>query len=113
MPEEYISYEDFAKVDVRVGRVINVEEFPEAHKPAYKLTIDFGPLGIKKSSARVTANYSKNDLLGRQIACVANFKPKQIGPFISDVLVLGFDDENGEAVLVMPTKEVPLGGKLA
>ncbi|MDE2096762.1 MAG: tRNA-binding protein [Patescibacteria group bacterium] len=113
MPEEYISYEDFAKVDVRVGRVINVEEFPEAHKPAYKLTIDFGPLGIKKSSARVTANYSRDDLLGRQIACVVNFKPKQIGPFVSDVLVLGFDDENGEAALVMPTKEVPLGGKLA
>ncbi|MCL5006860.1 MAG: tRNA-binding protein [Patescibacteria group bacterium] len=113
MPGNLISFDDFAKVDVRVGRIVKVDDFPEARRAAYKLTIDFGPLGVKKSSARLTANYSKENLLNKQVACVVNFPPKQVGPFNSEVLVLGFTDENNEAVLVIPTKEVPLGNKLS
>ncbi len=107
-----ITYDHFEKVDIRVGRIIEVEDFPQARKPAYKLTIDFGPLiGIKRSSAQVT-NYPKEELLGMQIVAVVNFPPKQIGPFISEVLTLGVPAANGEVILLAPTREVPLGGKM-
>lgn len=108
-----IDYADFEKVDIRVGRILNVEEFPEARKPAYKLTLDFGAdIGIKKSSAQITANYNKEQLIGKQVIAVVNFPPKQIGPFISEVLTLGIPDEEGEVVLLSPDTEVPLGGKM-
>ena len=108
-----ISYDDFEKVDIRVGEVIRVEDFPEARKPAYKLTIDFGPeIGVKKSSAGITKHYTKDDLLGIQVIGVVNFPPKQIGPFVSEVLTLGLPDENGDVVLLTPTKKVPKGGKI-
>lgn len=107
-----ITFSDFEKVDIRVGKIIEVEDFPQARKPAYKLTIDFGPaIGIKRSSAQIT-NYSKEELLGRQILGVVNFAPKQIGPFLSEVLTLGVSDENGDVILLTPTKEVPLGRKM-
>lgn len=108
-----ITYADFEKVDIRSGKIVSVEDFPKARKPAYKLTIDFGSeIGIKKSSAQITEHYSKNDLLGKHVIAVINFPPKQIGPFISEVLTLGLPDENGNVVLVTPTHEVPLGQKL-
>ncbi|MEK9178347.1 MAG: tRNA-binding protein [Patescibacteria group bacterium] len=108
-----ISYDDFEKVDIRIGKIIEVEDFPEARKPAYKLTIDFGAeVGIKKSSAGITENYTKEELKGTLVLGVVNFPPKQIGPFVSEVLTLGFPDEEGNVVLVTPTKDVPLGGKL-
>lgn len=106
------TYQDFEKVDIRIGKVIEVEDFPEAKKPAYKLTIDFGPeVGVKKSSVQIT-QYKKEELLGKQVLAVVNFAPKQIGPFVSEVLTLGVPDENGNVVLVSLDKEVPLGGKL-
>jgi tRNA-binding protein len=105
--------EDFQKLEIRVGRVITVEDFPEARKPAYKLTIDFGPeIGIKKSSAQITVHYTKEDLIGRQVLCVTNFPPRQIGPFVSEVLTLGVPDERGEVILIRPDQEVFLGGRL-
>lgn len=108
-----INYNDFEKVDIRVGEIIKVENFPEARKPAYKLTIDFGKdIGIKRSSAQITKHYSKEDLLGKQVIGVVNFPPKQIGPFISESLTLGLPDENGDVVLLSPTKKVPIGGKM-
>ena len=108
-----ITYQDFEKVDIRVGEIINVEDFPEARKPAYKLTIDFGSeIGIKKSSAQITKHYSKDELIGKQVIAVINFAPKQIGPFISEVLTLGLPDENGDVVMLSPTKNVPKGGKM-
>jgi tRNA-binding protein len=108
-----ISFADFEKVDVRVGRIVAADEFPEARKPAYKLQIDFGPaLGIKKSSAQATRHYSREELVGRLVLAVVNFPPKQIGPFMSEVLTLGVPDGDGSVVLVGPDKEVPLGGKL-
>ncbi len=108
-----ISYDDFTKVDIRVGTVVSVEEFPEARKPAYKLTIDFGPeLGIQKSSAQITVHYTKEELVGRQVVAVVNFPPKQIGPFISEVLTLGLPDANGAVVLLAPTIAVPNGGRM-
>lgn len=108
-----IDYPEFEKVDIRVGEVIAVQDFPEARKPAYKLTIDFGPeIGIKKSSAQIVTNYSKEELVGKQIMGVVNFPPKQIGPFISEVLTLGVVDENDNVVLLMPTKKAKLGSKM-
>ena len=108
-----IDYSDFAKVDIRVGKIIEVHDFPEARNPAYKLVVDFGPdIGTKKTSAQITQNYEKDSLVGKQVAAVVNFPPKQIGPFMSEVLVLGFPDENKNVTLIAPNKDVPLGGKL-
>ncbi|MEY4240802.1 MAG: hypothetical protein RJA14_498, partial [Pseudomonadota bacterium] len=108
-----IAFDDFMKVDVRVGQVLAVDPFPEARKPAWKLTIDFGPdIGVKKSSAQITVHYSRDQLLGRKVAAVVNFPPRQIGPFMSEVLTLGFPDSAGEVVLVGVDREVPLGGRL-
>jgi tRNA-binding protein len=108
-----IEYSDFEKVDIRVGKIISVSEFPEARKPAYKLTIDFGSeIGIKKSSAQIVKHYTKEWLVDQLVLGVINFPPKQIGPFISESLTLGFADENGDVVLAQPNKEVPLGSKL-
>jgi tRNA-binding protein len=108
-----INYQDFEKVDIRVGEIIKAEDFPEARKPAYKLTIDFGAeIGIKKSSAQITKHYSKEELAGKLIVGVVNFLPKQIGPFVSETLTLGLPDENGGVVLLSPTKKVPKGGKM-
>ena len=108
-----ISWSDFEKVDVRVGRVIQVDDFPEARKPAWKLTIDFGPsIGLKRSSAQLRALYTREQLLGRLVLAVVNFPPKQIGPFMSECLTLGLPDEHGNVVLIGPDRDLPLGGKL-
>ncbi len=108
-----IQYDDFEKVDIRVGKIVKVEDYPEARKPSYKLEIDFGSeIGIKKSIGQYVANYSKEDLQDRLVACVVNFPSRQIGKAVSEVLTLGFADENGNPTLVSPTKNVPLGGKL-
>jgi len=116
MVKQQITYEDFEKIDIRVGRIIKVEDFPEAHNPSYKLTIDFGPeIGIKKSSGQIVKNQTKEDLLNKQVACVVNFPPKQVGPFTSEVLTLGPDDGTGEVsnwIILTPFKEVPLGSKI-
>lgn len=108
-----INYEDFEKVDIRVGKIIKVEDFPEARKPAYKLEIDFGPeIGIKKSSAQIVDLYSKKDLEGILVMGVVNFPPKQIGPFMSEVLTIGVTNEEGQVVLVRPDKPAKIGSKL-
>jgi tRNA-binding protein len=108
-----LSYADFDRVDIRVGQIVGVEDFPEARKPAYKLRIDFGPaIGIKKSSAQATKHYSKTDLLDRLVVAVVNFPPKQIGPYMSEVLTLGVPDGDGGVVLLMPERGVPLGGRM-
>jgi tRNA-binding protein len=109
---EYIEFSDFKKVDIRTGKIINAEEFPNAKKPAYKLTIDFGEIGIKKSSAQITKLYKKEELVGKQIIAVVNFKPKQIADFISEVLVLGVETEKG-VVLLSPDSEVPIGKNIS
>ncbi|MBW3196324.1 tRNA-binding protein [Marinobacter nauticus] len=108
-----ISWEDFEKVELRVGTIVEVQPFPEARKPAYKLKVDFGPeVGVRKSSAQITELYSKEDLLGKQVLAVTNFPPKQIGPFISECLVTGFKTEAGVVTLVSPDSEVENGERL-
>ncbi|MBM3733367.1 MAG: tRNA-binding protein [Acidimicrobiia bacterium] len=112
-PLPTVAYDDFARIDVRVGTVIRAEPFPEARKPSIKLWIDFGPaVGTRKSSAQITRHYAPERLVGRQVAAVVNFPPRQIGKFMSEVLVLGFPDADGEVVLVTPDLAVPHGGKL-
>ncbi len=107
-----IDVSDFARVDIRVGRVLEAEPFPQARKPAYKLRIDFGPIGIRRSSAQLTAHYQPEQLRGRLVVAVTNFPPRQIGPIRSEVLVLGVPDADGEVVLLEPTHDVPLGGRV-
>lgn len=108
-----ISYGDFEKVDIRVGRIIRAEPFPEARKPAIRLWVDFGPeIGEKRSSAQLTRHYTPEGLVGRQVLAVVNFPARQIGPVLSEVLVLGVPDDEGQVVLIGPGHEVPLGGKL-
>ncbi|MDJ0894023.1 MAG: tRNA-binding protein [Alphaproteobacteria bacterium] len=108
-----ITFDDFQRVDVRVGTVVKAEPFPEARRPAFKLWVDFGePLGVRKCSAQITAHYALDELAGKQVAAVVNFPPKQIGKFMSEILVLGFPDEAGEVVLIGPTRPVPNGGRL-
>ena len=108
-----ITYADFEAVDIRVGRITRAEPFPEARKPAYKLWLDFGPeIGEKRSSAQITKHYTIDALIGRQVLAVVNFPPRQIGPVMSEVLVLGVPDAEGAVVLIAPSQDVPLGGKL-
>jgi tRNA-binding protein len=107
-----VSFEHFAAVDIRVGRIVEVEDFPEARRPAWKLRVDFGPeIGVKRSSAQIT-NYSREELEGRLVVAVVNFPPRQIGPFMSEVLCLGASDEEGRIILLEPRSEVPLGARI-
>jgi tRNA-binding protein len=111
-PAEEIVYDDFARVDMRVGQVVEVEDFPEARKPAWKLRVDFGPeIGERRSSAQIT-NYSRDELLGRRVVAVVNFPPRQIGPVRSEVLVLGASDAEGRIILLAPDADVPLGARI-
>ena len=108
-----ISFDDFLKVDIRVGTVVEAAPFPEARKPAYKLKIDFGDeIGVKRTSVQITVHYQVEELIGRQVAAVVNFPPRQIGPFMSEVLTLGFSDENGDIVLLAPERVVPDGSRM-
>lgn len=108
-----ISYEDFEKLDIRVGTIVEVREFPEARRPAYKIFVDFGAdIGIRKTSAQVTVHYTPETLMGLQVAAVVNFPPRQIGKFMSEILILGFPDTSGNVVLVNPGTQVPDGGRL-
>lgn len=108
-----ISFDDFAAVDIRVGQVLRAAPFPEARKPAIKLWIDFGPeIGERKTSAQITRHYTPEALVGRRVVAVVNFPPRQIGPFMSEVLVLGVPDVDGEVVLLVPDQQVPLGGRM-
>jgi tRNA-binding protein len=108
-----ISWSDFERVEIRVGTVLEVEEFPEARKPAYKLRVDFGEAGIRKSSAQITVHYSREELVGKQVIGVVNFPRKQIGRFFSEALITGFADDNGDIVLAVPERPVPNGARLA
>jgi tRNA-binding protein len=108
-----ITFDDFLKVDIRVGRILAVEPFPQARKPAFKLTIDFGPeIGTKRSSAQITVNHTPEDLVGTLVLAVVNFPPRQIGPFLSEVLTLGLPDASGDVMLIRPDRDVPVGGRL-
>jgi len=112
-PAAQIGFDDFLKVDVRVGTIVAVDPFPEARKPAWKLAVDLGPeIGVRRSSAQITANYGPDDLVGRQVLAVVNFPARQIGPMMSEVLVLGVPDHAGEVVLIGPEREVANGGRL-
>ncbi|MBM6592757.1 tRNA-binding protein [Microvirga pudoricolor] len=112
-PPATITFDDFLKVDIRVGRIVAAEPFPQARKPAYKLTIDFGPeIGTKRSSAQITVNHGVEELVGQQVLAVVNFPPRQIGPFMSEVLTLGVPDADGAVMLIRPDREVPVGGRL-
>lgn len=113
MSENYISWADFEKVEIRVGTVVSVEDFPEARRPAYKLKVDFGEgVGVKKSSAQITALYTKEELLGKKVVGVVNFPPKQVGPIMSECLITGFYNTDGHVVLAVPDKDVENGAKL-
>ena len=108
-----ITFDDFLKVDIRVGKIVEAKAFPEARKPAYKLKIDFGgDIGVKSSSAQITVHYNLNELVGREVIAVVNFPPRQIGPFMSEVLTLGVPDQDGNVVLLAPTKDVPIGARM-
>ena len=108
-----ITFDDFLKVDIRVGKIIEAKEIPEARRPAYKLKVDLGPeIGVKKTSAQITQNYSLEELEGRLVAAVVNFPPKQVGPFMSEILVLGFPDSNDNVTLIAPDNDIPLGNRL-
>ena len=110
---ESIAWHDFEKVDIRVSRIINVQEFPEARKPAFKVWVDFGlEMGTKKTSAQITQNYTIDELMGKLVCAVVNFPPKQIGSYMSEILILGLPDQNGNVTLISPDKPIPLGGKL-
>ena len=112
-PLETLTFAEFQKVEIRVGTIVEVKEFPEARRPALKLWVDFGQeFGVRKTSAQITKNYEKRNLVGRQVAAVMNFAPKQIGKFMSEILVLGFPDDAGEVVLASVDKSVPNGGRL-
>ena len=112
-PSPEIGFDDFLKVDIRTGIIVDAQPFPEARKPAIKLWVDFGePLGVRKSSAQITVHYTPEDLIGKQVMAVTNFPPRQIGKFMSEVLVLGVPDGDGEVVLIGPSLEVPKGGRL-
>ena len=107
------TFQEFMNIDIRVGKIVEVESFPEARKPAYKLKIDLGPeIGIKKSSAQITDHYSKDELMNKLVLCVVNFAPRQIGPFMSEVLTLGVPGENGSVVIIQPERDVELGSRL-
>ena len=110
MPE--IGYDDFLRVDIRSGTIVDAQPFPEARRPAFKLWIDFGPLGVKRSSAQITERYTPAELVGRRVVAVVNFPPKQIGPFVSEVLVLGAYDERDHVILLRPDADAPLGSKI-
>ena len=108
-----ITFDDFLKVDVRVGRIVAAEPFPQARKPAFKITIDFGPeIGTRRSSAQITVNHSLDELVGTLVLAVVNFPPRQIGPFLSEVLTLGVPDADGNVMLIRPDRDVPVGGRL-
>lgn len=110
---QQIAYDDFVKVDIRVGKIVEVQDFPEARKPAYKLTIDFGvEIGTKRSSVQIVQNYKKDELVGKLVIGVVNFPMKQIGPFLSECLTLGVPDDKGNVVLLAPDTKVPVGGKM-